>query len=106
MDFLPRDDARQAAAPVGKFDPAPQDDTPGDVAEGTGIPFEWGAFDTASGPDNPAPGSPAAPRSREVEDSVPVAAGPFDAGQHSAASEPDDKTVIPGWTFSPKRPGG
>jgi len=91
MDFLPLDDDRGAALPVGKPDPATHDDTPGDAAEAAKIPFEWGAFDTASGPGLSAPGGPAAPASREVEDSVPVAARLFDAGQHAATHEPDDE---------------
>ena len=99
MDFLPLDDDRGAALPVGKLDPATHGDTPGDAAEATKIPFEWGAFDTASGPDLPAPGKPVAPASREVEDSVPVAAGLFDAGQHAAAREPDDETRDYGLDF-------
>ena len=99
MDFLPLDNDRGAALPVGKLDPATHGDTPGDAAEATKIPFELGAFDTASGPELPAPGKPVAPASREVEDSVPVATGLFDAGQHAAAREPDDETGDDGLDF-------
>jgi hypothetical protein len=110
MDFLPLDDNRPAAVP-GKVDPAAYGGTPDDATETTGVPFEWGAFHTAGGPDVPAPGMPAVPASHEVEDSVPTAlssdtlamaeagsqspgaAGVFDAGRDSGASEPDDETA-------------
>ena len=41
MDFLPLDDGRPAAPPIGNVDPTAYGEVPDEATKATGLPFEW-----------------------------------------------------------------
>jgi hypothetical protein len=120
MDFLPKDDDRPAAAPVGTFEPATDNDTPDYAAETARIPFEWESFPGASTPDVPAADRQPAP-AVEMSDPAPFsfpgdfpsetsanadlsAGGPAKAEALAHAGEPEDETPDYGLDFLAEEP--
>ena len=70
MDFLPKDERREAAEPVDTFEPETENNTPDFAAEAAGIPFEWDSLSGASTPEVAAPAAEAALAAESVHDPV------------------------------------
>ena len=98
MDFLPKDDDdRPAAAPVGPFESATDNDTPDYATEKARNPFEWEPFPGASTPEVPAVSTEPAPAPKPFDDplaiwspSSPVAGSAQDAPSRIEPDFPDE----------------